>query len=869
MLRFTDGGFYAQNATTLGYKYDAVSSALSPSYARATVGSGYAIQFNASAGILSKSFQGIITGANGTIVGFRYLSPASPVSGTVIAVLSSIASNTGLQPDLIPNNSVRIVHAANMAYQVISRNAAGTDTTLFTSANATLSSSVWEYLELRVYPTTGQISTPGSSPYLYVNATTQIAYLFGYSSIPSGGSTPSLTIKHYSFGDIIDATINPVSFTQLVGPDGNAVANAWKLTGTWSGTVTNADRWNLIFPDGTSSGDQFNLGKTNPPQTSARVTVQYNGSQVYDSGLTVDLAPPASGQPAQVPIDAFHVGYTKSDGTVRPASGAEWTDIYVADTSGANNNNFLGDTKIETLLPSGNGTTQQFQLVPRNALPDTNMSSLDTDATEWTTNTSGSVSRVTSGGPGSSTSGTGYGSFTSGTGVTGDILTTPYTAIPVVGGNTYLFAIDGATSIATNNPFAATIRWYDSSGTFISQSTGTTWAVSANTWHRVDTGVVTAPSNAAYAQCGLHISMASFPGGPYFWWDSAVLIQGADSNTSNAYVAPSTSHAVNVSETSADAAGYVRSSSSGSVEAYTFPTLASASGIVAGINFSALLKRETVGANTLVPMMRTRGIPTVVEVGTLINWNAGSATATMTNSTQAGDLVLVFTMWTPTWPVNQPTGLGGTWSTVFSDTANPSGALWACVNCAAGQTQFTMTQTSGTNTAVTVWMLIRGAATTSPIVASSTNNGTSADYVNAAISTTFPNQLVAMFWNSLVYNLWTGGTYTDSPGSFAIDTNANGRNAVHYEVAHRIATEVGAQSHSVHNNQNGGFGWRYYAVVIDPLISNIAAPSNPISTPVDTNWHAGVGILETNPSATSRPLTIAEVNAAEIGFAVP
>lgn len=39
---------------------------------------------------------------------------------------------------------------------------------------------------------------------------------------------------------------------------------------------------------------------------------------------------------------------------------SSWDDLYVCDTSGSTNNNFLGDCRIDTLLPTGDGNYTQF-----------------------------------------------------------------------------------------------------------------------------------------------------------------------------------------------------------------------------------------------------------------------------------------------------------------------------------------------------------------------------------------------------------------------------------------------------------------------------------------------------------------------------
>lgn len=56
-------------------------------------------------------------------------------------------------------------------------------------------------------------------------------------------------------------------------------------------------------------------------------------------------------------IDTFMLGNTASTGT---GAVATYDDLYICDTSGSNNTNFLGDCRIDTLLPTSDGTYTQF-----------------------------------------------------------------------------------------------------------------------------------------------------------------------------------------------------------------------------------------------------------------------------------------------------------------------------------------------------------------------------------------------------------------------------------------------------------------------------------------------------------------------------
>ena len=69
---------------------------------------------------------------------------------------------------------------------------------------------------------------------------------------------------------------------------------------------------------------------------------------------------------------ASFTGNTRNGGTslnidrfdiLRTSAGSEanyWDDLYVCDSTGTTNNNFLGDIQVQTLIPTGSGASTQF-----------------------------------------------------------------------------------------------------------------------------------------------------------------------------------------------------------------------------------------------------------------------------------------------------------------------------------------------------------------------------------------------------------------------------------------------------------------------------------------------------------------------------
>ena len=80
--------------------------------------------------------------------------------------------------------------------------------------------------------------------------------------------------------------------------------------------------------------------------TTGAVTVRVNG--LNDIVLTnVDTRNAGAGVINQVGIG--------DPGTFGPTGGAMWDDFYLCDTSGTTNNDFLGDTRVDTLYPNADG----------------------------------------------------------------------------------------------------------------------------------------------------------------------------------------------------------------------------------------------------------------------------------------------------------------------------------------------------------------------------------------------------------------------------------------------------------------------------------------------------------------------------------
>lgn len=82
--------------------------------------------------------------------------------------------------------------------------------------------------------------------------------------------------------------------------------------------------------------------------------VKINGST--DSGLTLTSTDTRNGGTSGV-VDRVFFGYTSGAAN---SSTFYLDDIYVCDTSGSTNNNFLGDCRVDTIFPSGAGNYTDF-----------------------------------------------------------------------------------------------------------------------------------------------------------------------------------------------------------------------------------------------------------------------------------------------------------------------------------------------------------------------------------------------------------------------------------------------------------------------------------------------------------------------------
>lgn len=90
--------------------------------------------------------------------------------------------------------------------------------------------------------------------------------------------------------------------------------------------------------------------KTYIHASAGTVEVRKNGSVVY-SGTGLNTAYRGGS------VATYGIGFSLNQDV---SSEPRWSDIYVCDTSGSTNNDFLGDIRVQTLLPSGNGTWSGF-----------------------------------------------------------------------------------------------------------------------------------------------------------------------------------------------------------------------------------------------------------------------------------------------------------------------------------------------------------------------------------------------------------------------------------------------------------------------------------------------------------------------------
>lgn len=171
-------------------------------------------------------------------------------------------------------------------------------------------------------------------------------------------------------------------------------------------------------------------------------------------------------------------------------------DLYVCNGAGSTNNTFLGDVRIESLIPNADGNYSQWTPKSYNRLLGANVSGIETDATGWAVDTNCTIARVTT----PVRSGTGALQVTCTSTGTMSIKTIGGTSgVPVTPSTAYVFGVYARTAVtirATN----VGVEWYDAAGAVISRTLNSPATSDPTTYTLMQPTVAyTSPVNAAYA----------------------------------------------------------------------------------------------------------------------------------------------------------------------------------------------------------------------------------------------------------------------------------------------------------------------------------------------------------------------------------
>lgn len=381
--------------------------------------------------------------------------------------------------------------------------------------------------------------------------------------------------------------------------------------------VTNGTNWQLFdnnnnitratgpaLTTGVWDYHELKIDSSGGPNT-IRVVWRVNGVQQYDSGATLSLF----GTGLANFIQLGGIGSTNTNG-------ANYSDFYVADTTGTYNNDFLGDIRVETLAPIADGANTGFSALS-NLVPTGVFTAASTANFVAGANTTPSVvtndykTGMNSVYIARTVAGAGPPSLTTLQGTSG---------IAVTAGSTYSAVAKYRAGSTTNLTAQVGISWYNSSGTFISTSLGTAVLVPLTSWYAGQVSCTdVAPAGAAFAAVYLAVNNNA---------DMAAAGIGFFAGNEFAIIAPGTAtHTASVSEVPHDGDdSYVWSTTAGMKDTYTMSDLASTTGQVVGVNALAMARKEVPTPRALAAIIR----PTSGAV------SAGSKYTVMSNST-SGD----------------------------------------------------------------------------------------------------------------------------------------------------------------------------------------------------------------------------------------
>lgn len=220
-------------------------------------------------------------------------------------------------------------------------------------------------------------------------------------------------------------------------------------------------------------------------------------------------------------IDTKNAGTAAVLDQVRVGAGMNTAvdDWYICNEQGTEFNDFLGDVRIETLAPSGDGGTLDWTARNQNRMPNVNMSGIETDASQWEVDSNCTIARVTT----PVHSGTGALAVTSVAAGNMSVRTLGGTSgIPVLASTYHAFTAYVRTALNARM-VAVGVNWFDSAGTFISTQAFSNTS-NDTTSYALRGPAFLPPGNAAFAQMIVQWQ-ATAAGGEIHYLDAASVME--------------------------------------------------------------------------------------------------------------------------------------------------------------------------------------------------------------------------------------------------------------------------------------------------------------------------------------------------------
>lgn len=284
-------------------------------------------------------------------------------------------------------------------------------------------------------------------------------------------------------------------------------------------------------------------------------------------------------------------------------------DLYVCDTTGpAPFNTFLGDIRIESVWPDGDGTYQEFDYRPANHLPNLNQHSVETDATGFEVVSNCTLARSTA----QASVGVASLEVTSLAGGTAIFRSLPGTAAAPVDGGVQYVAHAYFRSASTARTPGVGIDWYDADGAYVSSSSSGAGNMSNANFINGAQGGGVAPLNARYAAVRCEIS-AIAGAGEIFYVDN-FTIQEIGGTVLNS-IEPSANHYRTVDGWRYGGGNgwpdvdYVRSTVDDERETFTFAeALSPATMPLIGVTMTGMMRAEAPTSAGVAALTRLGGV---------------------------------------------------------------------------------------------------------------------------------------------------------------------------------------------------------------------------------------------------------------------